>query len=66
MPMYIHSKLALLGLNSPRDLMDASSPATSLIVGLILVLFGFTGFGIYTSFGPPSKQLEDPFDEHDD
>jgi PsbN protein len=25
-----------------------------------------TGFGIYTAFGPPSKQLTDPFDEHED
>ena len=27
---------------------------------------GLTGFGIYTAFGPPSKQLSDPFDDHDD
>ncbi|WP_273436756.1 photosystem II protein N, partial [Synechococcus sp. UW140] len=25
-----------------------------------------TGFGIYTAFGPPSKQLTDPFDDHED
>ena len=25
-----------------------------------------TGFGIYTAFGPPSKGLTDPFDDHDD
>ncbi|ABG52040.1 photosystem II protein PsbN [Trichodesmium erythraeum IMS101] len=25
-----------------------------------------TGFSIYTAFGPPSKELVDPFDEHED
>ncbi len=46
--------------------MDSSSPAFPLILGLIVLVFGFTGYGIYTSFGPPSKLLDDPFDEHDD
>ena len=47
-------------------LMQSSSPALSLMLGLVVALFGLTGFGIYTSFGPPSKKLDDPFDEHDD
>ena len=34
-----------------------------LIVGSIVVL---TGYGIYMAFGPPSKELDDPFDDHDD
>ncbi len=46
--------------------MDAASPAFPLILGMVVIVFGFTGFGIYTSFGPPAKQLDDPFDEHDD
>jgi len=46
--------------------MQSPSPSLSLAIVLIITLFGLTGFGIYTSFGPPSKALEDPFDEHDD
>ena len=46
--------------------MQTTSPALSLMIGLLVALFGLTGFGIYTSFGPPSKQLDDPFDEHED
>ena len=29
-------------------------------------LAGLTAFGIYTAFGPPSKELTDSFEEHDD
>jgi len=25
-----------------------------------------TGYGIYLSFGPPSKNLDDSFEEHED
>jgi len=25
-----------------------------------------TGFSIYTAFGPPAKELRDPFEEHED
>ena len=52
--------------NLSRDVMESSSPALSMAISLIVVLFGLTGFGIYTAFGPPSKKLDDPFDEHDD
>ena len=48
------------------DLMQSSSPALSLAIALLVTLFGLTGFGIYMAFGPPSKKLDDPFDEHDD
>ncbi|WP_320677506.1 photosystem II reaction center protein PsbN [Prochlorococcus sp. MIT 1300] len=46
--------------------MQTTSPALSLAIVLLVTLFGLTGFGIYTAFGPPSKRLDDPFDEHDD
>jgi len=36
----------------------------SIAVGLALVVI--TGAAIYTSFGPPSKTLSDPFEEHED
>lgn len=41
-------------------------PATVLSISLCVALVGLTGFAIYTSFGPPSKELADPFDDHDD
>ena len=33
---------------------------------LFATLAGLTAFGIYTAFGAPGKELEDPFDHHDD
>ena len=46
--------------------MHSLSPALSVALAFLAVLFGLTGFGIYTAFGPPSKKLDDPFDEHED
>jgi PsbN protein len=40
--------------------------ATVLIISIGAFLVAITGFSIYTSFGPPSKQLADPFDDHED
>jgi PsbN protein len=39
-------------------------PAIVLSISVAAVLI--TGYGIYTSFGPPSKQLSDPFEDHED
>ena len=41
-------------------------PATSLIIVLTMTLIAITAFGIYTAFGPPSKELEDPYEMHED
>jgi PsbN protein len=46
--------------------METTSPAMSVALAVLAVLLALTGFGIYTAFGPPSKQLSDPFDDHDD
>ncbi len=43
-----------------------TSPALSVAIAVLAVLLGLTGFGVYTAFGPPSKTLSDPFDDHDD
>ncbi len=45
---------------------SSPSPALSVAIAVLAVLLGLTGFGIYTAFGPPSKGLTDPFDDHDD
>ncbi len=46
--------------------METSSPALSVAIGVLAVLLGMTGFGVYQAFGPPSKTLDDPFDDHED
>jgi PsbN protein len=43
-----------------------TSPAISIAISVLVVLLALTGFGLYTAFGPPSKELTDPFDDHDD
>ena len=46
--------------------METSSPALALALAVFAVLLALTGFGLYTAFGPPSRRLDDPFDDHDD
>lgn len=41
-------------------------PATVMIIAVSAIVIVITGASIYTSFGPPSKQLADPFDDHED
>ncbi len=40
--------------------------ATVLIIFIASLLIGLTGYSVYTSFGPGSKELRDPFDDHED
>ena len=44
----------------------SSSPAMTVALAVLAVLLALTGFGVYTAFGPPSRKLTDPFDDHDD
>jgi len=48
------------------DPSNTASPALNVAIAVLVALLGLTGFGIYTAFGPPAKQLTDPFDDHDD
>ncbi|MFN6486061.1 MULTISPECIES: photosystem II reaction center protein PsbN [unclassified Nostoc] len=41
-------------------------PAIVLSISMAAVVIAITGISIYTSFGPPSKELNDPFDDHED
>jgi PsbN protein len=41
-------------------------PATVLNISICAVVIAIVGYTIYTSFGPPAKELRDPFDDHDD
>nr|YP_009674960.1 photosystem II protein N [Rhizochromulina marina]QDH81811.1 photosystem II protein N [Rhizochromulina marina] len=40
--------------------------ATILIIFVSSLLLGITGYSIYSAFGPGSKSLTDPFEEHED
>ncbi|OKH39010.1 photosystem II reaction center protein N [[Phormidium ambiguum] IAM M-71] len=41
-------------------------PATVLSISIGVVIIVMTALSIYTAFGPPAKQLSDPFDDHED
>ncbi len=40
--------------------------ATFISIGIGVMLVIITGIALYTAFGPPSAQLSDPFDDHED
>nr|YP_009549385.1 photosystem II protein N [Scoliosorus ensiformis]AYW16534.1 photosystem II protein N [Scoliosorus ensiformis] len=40
--------------------------ATSVTIFPSCSLISFTGYALYTAFGQPSKELRDPFEEHED
>jgi len=40
--------------------------STILIISVGAIIVGITAISIYTSFGPPSKELSDPFEDHED
>ncbi len=46
--------------------MENLDSATVLIVSVAVIVFAFTGYAVYTAFGPPGKQLSDPFEDHED
>jgi len=39
---------------------------TVLVISVGVVVVAITALSIYTSFGPPSKELGDPFEDHED
>lgn len=40
--------------------------ATIIAIFVSSLLLGITAYSIYTAFGPTSKNLRDPFEEHED
>jgi PsbN protein len=40
--------------------------ALVLSVTVLSIVVAITGYSIYTAFGPPSTQLDDPFEDHED
>jgi PsbN protein len=41
-------------------------PALIFIIFMSTAILGITGYSIYAAFGPGSKSLKDPFEEHED
>jgi PsbN protein len=39
---------------------------TVLMIGIAVVVMALTGYSIYIAFGPPSVELDDPFEDHED
>ncbi len=46
--------------------MSLSDPATVLSISLGLAFVIVTGAAVYTAFGPPAAQLDDPYEDHED
>jgi PsbN protein len=46
--------------------MSLSDPATVLSISLGLVFVVVTAAAVYTAFGPPAAQLDDPYEDHED
>jgi PsbN protein len=40
--------------------------ATIIVIFVACLLLGVTAYSIYVAFGPASKDLRDPFEEHED
>lgn len=40
--------------------------ATIIVIFVSSLLVGITAYSIFTAFGPNSKNLRDPFEEHED
>jgi len=40
--------------------------ATILSIFILGLLLGVTGYSVYTAFGPVSKGLREPFEEHEE
>ena len=42
-----------------------NNEASFIIIFLWCILLSVTGYSIFIGFGPPSRKLRDPFDEHE-
>ena len=46
--------------------LEMENSAFFVTIFLWCLLISVTGYSIYLGFGPPSKKLRDPFDEHEE
>jgi PsbN protein len=54
-----------MGLATVFSIQDME-PATIVILTIGIFVVGITALSVYTSFGPPSRELSDPFEDHED
>ncbi|MDY7024001.1 MAG: photosystem II reaction center protein PsbN [Cyanobacteriota bacterium] len=41
-------------------------PAIALNISIGAIFIAITAYAVYTAFGPPAKELGDPFEDHED
>ena len=58
----LNMQFALATVFSIQDL----EPATAAVITIGVFVVAITGLAVYTSFGPPSNELADPFEDHED
>lgn len=46
--------------------MFTTDPASIISLSIVVVVVGITVYSIYLSFGPPGKELADPYEDHED
>ncbi|GAX36274.1 photosystem II reaction center protein N [Nodularia sp. NIES-3585] len=67
MPSGVEPQIITLIINPKfMEQLMAMEPATIISISVGAALVAVTGYAIYMSFGPPSKQLADPFEDHED
>lgn len=49
-----------------KTLVTMDTPAFVATIFVWCLLLSITGYSLYIGFGPPSKDLRDPFEEHED
>ena len=59
----VYSDMALATVLS---IIDTSEPGAVIGITVAAFLVILTGLTVYLSFGPPSKELADPFEDHED
>jgi len=41
-------------------------PAIVVSLTILILVVAVTGYAVYLAFGPPSAELSDPFEDHED
>ena len=47
-----------------NEVIEMDTTLLFVVGGIVAVLFGLVGYGLYTIFGSGAKELRDPIDEH--
>ncbi|MBD3881115.1 photosystem II reaction center protein PsbN [Phormidium tenue FACHB-886] len=55
-----------MALATVLSIINVSEPGAVIGITIAAFLIILTGITVYLSFGPPSKELADPFEDHED